>query len=1062
MKIDITTFPCIIILLTFCWTKSISQAQPEWNDPSIIQSNTEAPRTSYIPFPNKEIAYQYIDHPKQSPRYYSLSGDWQFLWSPNPASRPKDFYEAQFNDNGWNSLSVPSNWQIHGYGLPIYTNMKYPFPIDQMQVPKDWNPVGSYRRTFELPTSWGWDSSSLEQVYLHFEGVNSAFYVWVNGQKVGYSQGSRTPAEFNISSYLNEGKNHIAVEVYRWSDGSYLEDQDFWRLSGIYRDVYLWKSAETGIRDLEVLADYEPATQEGLLAVEAKVKSFVEKSSLSDYQIEATLLDYFSQKTLALQDASSISEKGIWRWNAPIQNVQAWNAEHPNLYNLIIVLKDKEGKTLECIAQRIGFRRVEIKNTVIFVNGQAIKLKGVNRHEHHPKTGHVISTKSMLQDIVLMKRHNINAVRTSHYPNAPEWYRLCDLHGIYVMDEANLETHGFGRHEPNALNNSPEWKEAHVDRTRRMIERDFNHPSIIMWSAGNESGDGPNTNACYEFAKQRDPSRIFHYENTNLLPEYQGQATDVISHMYLEAKNFGRQLARWPEKPLLLCEYSHAMGNSNGNLDAYWEAVYSNPRIAGAFVWDWMDQGVEQSVPFGKIDPWGDKVFYAYGGWWENQANVYNDNNFCMNGLVGADWEPHPGLITLKYYQSPVSTKLIGNAHLEITNRLDFSDLKDEFNLYWEVLEDGMLVRKGVIELPSILPHQSKKLDLPVEAFPISEKETWLSLSYRTKKASFFWEQGYELGWDQFQMGGKWTIPNLKTEKNTDLAVEEDKELIHVVGGDWKMVFDKQRGTLLNWEKAGIQLLKTGGTPDFWRAPTDNDRGAGLGDNNSPKWIRALSYSNAWKNAGTKWQPTTISVKKNTANEVQVYFSGAILDNKALVSITYSIFPSGEIDVAYSYTTDQDLPLIPRVGMEWVTDVSFNQIQWYGLGPGPTYSDRKVERIGTYQSSVMENWVDYSKPQENGNKVAVRWLQLTNQDGKGLHITSDIPLSCNVMPYSKNAIERAVYSWQLGESTQTYLNIDHAQLGVGGDNSWGAICHPEYHLLSKKYAYDFRISPIGF
>jgi beta-galactosidase len=781
MKIDFPTFYGAAILLVFSWTQTYSQNQPEWNDPSVIQVNTEAPRTSYVPFPNKETALRYIDHPKQSPRYFSLSGDWQFFWSANPASRPKDFFKTDFNDRSWNTLAVPSNWQMHGYGLPIYTNIEYPFPTDELQAPQDWNPIGSYRRTFDLPASWEWNPDSKEQVYLHFEGVNSAFYVWVNGQKAGYSQGSRTPAEFNISPYLKTGKNLIAVEVYRWCDGSYLEDQDFWRLSGIYRDVYLWKSGSAGVRDLEVLADYEAETQEGLLNVEVKVQTFDEGLN-SDYQIEASLLDFSGKEVLAASSTAIIAKDGLWNWEISIEDIKAWNAETPSLYSLLVVLKNKDGNTLEVIPQRIGFRRVEIKDAVILVNGQPIKLKGVNRHEHQPETGQVVSTESMIKDIILMKRHNINAVRTSHYPNAPEWYSLCDLHGIYVIDEANLETHGMGRNQPNVLNNSPEWKEAHVDRTRRMIERDFNHPSIIMWSAGNESGDGPNTNACYQFGSQRDPSRIFHYENTNLLPEYKGEATDVISHMYLEAKNFDRQLARWPEKPLILCEYSHAMGNTNGNLDAYWNAVYATPRIAGLFVWDWMDQGIEQAIPFGINDPWGDDSFFAYGGWWENQADVFHDNNFCMNGLIGADWKPHPGLITLKYYQQPASSKLHkqdNKPQLEITNRWDFSDLKDEIVLHWELSEEGKAISEGTIDLPNIMPHQSAKVDLPKEAWMASEKETWLNLSYRSQKASFFWEQGYELGWDQFKVGGEWEMPDLVNIGTTDnINVVEDEELI--------------------------------------------------------------------------------------------------------------------------------------------------------------------------------------------------------------------------------------------------------------------------------------------
>lgn len=1059
-------YPVVYLIAFFLissTTFSFAQEQPEWNDPSVIQVNTETPRTTYIPFPKTQTAKHYVDEPKQSPRYFSLSGDWRFFWSSNPGNRPADFYQPDYNDMAWNTLSVPSNWQMHGYGLPIYTNIEYPFSTDELQAPKDYNPVGAYRKKIDLPDSWEWNPSSKEQIYLHFEGVNSAFYVWVNGQQVGYSQGSRTPAEFNITSYLQAGKNLIAVEVYRWCDGSYLEDQDFWRLSGIYRDVFLWKSGAAGIRDLEVLADYDYKSEEGLLQVDLDVQAFDEES-ISDYTIQASLLDFSGKEVLAESASTNISEEGDWQWKASLEDIKSWNAEQPNLYSLLVELKNKEGLTIEVIPQRIGFRRIEVKDAVILVNGQPIKFKGVNRHEHHPETGQVVSRESMIQDIILLKRYNINAVRTSHYPNTPEWYSLCDLHGIYLIDEANLETHGLGRSTPNVLNNSPEWKEAHVDRTRRMIERDFNHPSIIMWSAGNESGDGPNTLACYQFGSQRDPSRLFHYENTNLRPEYKGDATDVISRMYLEAKNFDQQLARWPEKPLILCEYAHAMGNSNGNLDAYWDAIYANPRIAGLFVWDWMDQGIKQPVPYGIADPWGDDTFFAYGGWWEDKANIFHDNNFCMNGLIGADWKPHPGLVTLKHYQQPASAKLDNRQQqLEITNRLDFSNLPDEIVLYWELLEEGKLIRSGTLELPDILPHQSQKVKLPKEATIKSDKETWLNLSYRAKNASFFWERGYELGWDQFLLGGEWTIPTNNTSATENIAVEETEQLITISGTSWKMVFNKTQGRLQSWEKEGLQLIERGGQPDFWRAPTDNDRGADLSSpKKSPGWERPLSNSYVWKTAGPNWKPTNINLNKQSNGETQITFSGGILNKQASVSVAYTVGPTGGLEVAFDYRTEQDLPIALRVGMQWILDDSFNQFQWYGPGPGPTYADRNVERVGIYQSTAMQNWMDYSKPQENGNKAELRWLQLTNQDGQGFLISSDQTFNGNVMPFSKAAIEDADYSWQLGRSQHTYLNIDHTQLGVGGDNSWGLICHPEYRLTAKQYQYQYTIIPIGF
>ena len=452
--------------------------------------------------------------------------------------------------------------------------------------------------------------------------------------------------------------NTIAVEVYRWSDGSYLEDQDAWRLSGIYRDVYLWKGSKTRIADLEILADFEASQQSGHIKIDYRLESANDREST----LEFALLEGNSLK--ALGEKLQYSSSGSVEY--PMAEVKPWTAETPELYTLLATLRDRSGNIIEVVPQKIGFRRVQIEDKQLRVNGQRIILKGVNRHEHHPDNGHVVDRNSMIRDIELMKRHNFNAVRTSHYPNVPEWYALCDEYGIYVIDEGNMETHGLGRRAPNPVNESPDWKEAHVNRTYRMIERDFNHPSIIMWSAGNESGDGPNTHACYVYGKQRDPSRPFHYENTNL-DRYDGSDSDIISRMYLEAERFDEQLNRWPEKPLILCEYTHAMGNSNGNLDAYWDQIYENPRIAGAFVWDWMDQGIRTEIPFGRLDWWGRKSFFAYGGWWEDRAGVLNDDNFCMNGLIAADTTAHPGLIALKHMQQPVHAELDQN-RLKIVN----------------------------------------------------------------------------------------------------------------------------------------------------------------------------------------------------------------------------------------------------------------------------------------------------------------------------------------------------------------------------------------------------------
>ena len=518
-----TTLICSLVPMS---ATTSGESRPEWDDPSVIQVNTEKPRATFIPFADKESALANIDYPKRSPRYMTLYGEWKFRWSAAPADRPEGFFATDFVDAEWDRITVPSNWQMEGFGVPIYTNIVYPFKKDDFRAPTHWNPVGSYRRTFELPEEWGWSPGTSQPVYIHFEGVESAFYLWINGRQVGYSQGSRTPAEFDISDYLVAGSNVIAVEVYRWSDASYLEDQDFWRLSGIFRDVFIWKSMDTRIVNFQAIGDYNAKDGSGSLALDV--------TSKGAGSILVELTDPADNSLILRQ---TLQAKGSHNQSANFQfaSIRPWNAETPNLYNLALSILDKNGHPQEVIAQRIGFRRVEIKDGVFLVNGTNIKLKGVNRHEHHPDTGHYVTRDSMIRDIKLLKRHNFNAVRTSHYPNVPEWYSLCDLYGIYVIDEANIETHEFGRDDKNALNHSKEFKEAHVDRMRRMVERDINHPSIIMWSVGNESGDGPNTNACRDWAHERDPSRIVHYENSTHSQGGKGFGTDIISRMYLEA-----------------------------------------------------------------------------------------------------------------------------------------------------------------------------------------------------------------------------------------------------------------------------------------------------------------------------------------------------------------------------------------------------------------------------------------------------------------------------------------------------------------------------------------------
>ncbi|NDV61492.1 DUF4981 domain-containing protein [Puniceicoccales bacterium CK1056] len=1029
------------------------EVRPEWDNPAVIQVNTEAPRVTFIPFPDRESALGDIDHPKASSRYMTLSGSWAFKWSPFPAKRPNGFFLPEYADADWDRIKVPGNWQTEGFGLPIYTNIPYPFPADEFRAPHDWNPVGSYRRSFELPESWWGSLCAEEPVFLHFEGVDSAFYLWINGERVGYSQGSRTPAEFDVSEYLIQGTNHIAVEVYRFSDGSLLEDQDFWRLSGIYRDVYLWKGTSEGLRNFNVVGDYDFSDGSGTLTVGASL------SGEADLLLE--LID--PSGTIPAIAMSLENEGGKAAASIELESVRPWSAEDPFLYTLVMSVTGESGEVKEAVAQRIGFRRVEIRDSQFLVNGVGVKLKGVNRHEHHPDMGHVVDTESMLRDIKLMKQHNINAVRTSHYPNVPEWYSLCDKYGIYVIDEANIESHGFGRGSENGMNLNPEFRKAHVDRVQRMVERDFNHPSIVMWSLGNESGDGPNTNACYAWASRRDPSRIVHYENSTH-PQGEGVGTDIISRMYLVAEDFEETLDYWgPGRPIMLAEYTHAMGNSNGNLDAYWDKIWTNPRIAGAFVWDWMDQGLRQPIPYGIIGPWGETEFFAYGGWWENRLGIHNDNNFCMNGLISSDWTVHPGLRALKHFQQPVQAVLSPDGlSVSILNRYDFLELSGQFVLYWSVLKAGRSVENGILELPFIGAGQSTQIPLPdAVGMQDLEEETWLRLSFRTKEASPWWDIGYELAWEQMKLGGKWSVP-MPEAAESSLISNHDRHTINVSGQDWSLSFSKRDRSLTRWTVKGVDLIERGPLPDFWRAPTDNDRGAELlesGRDYNPKRV-ALEPSRIWLNAMDTWSPKNAVLEDKADGSVRISFQGDVLDGSAKVDLVYTVAPCGRIKVDFSYKTDQVLPMIPRIGTEWILPKEMDIVRWYGRGPDPTYSDRRWEPVGIYSTTVRENWIEYSKPQENGNKVDVRWIEVKDREGFGLRVLGDDLLSCNISHFSKADIGSKAYSWQLPKPDCVYLNIDHAQMGVGGDNSWGQLCHPEYRLEDKSYRYSYYVEPI--
>lgn len=1038
-------------LLLCVISTAAAQSKPEWQDPAVFQVGTERPHATMMVYPNALLAKS--GDPAKSPWYQSLNGTWRFNHVDSPAARPVDFYQTSFRDASWKTITVPSNWQMLGYDYPIYTNIIYPWPQDPKaapQVPTEFNPVGSYRRTFTVPAGW-----QGRQTYLHFDGVDSAFYVWVNGQKVGYSEDSRTPAEFNITKFLKPGANLLAVEVYRYSDGAFLEDQDMWRMSGIFRDVYLWSTATQHIRDFEVRTVLDDQYTDATLHVRTDAQNAKGDELAGSVTVE--LFDAAGKAVFPPQTQKLIP--GL-EFKIPVSHPKKWISETPYLYRLLISMKDARGTVLEVIPQRVGFRRVEIRDGKFMVNGHPILIKGVNRHEIDPERGKVMTREVMVKDIELMKQFNVNAVRTSHYPNAPLWYDLCDEYGLFLLDEGNIEIHHYGNDVHNRLTNDPEWKPVFLNRVERMIERDKNHPSVVIWSLGNESGDGGNAAAVFAYAKERDSSRPFHYEGTT---SHGGSNANINSFMYPTSEDVAKAAKQRPDMPVILCEYTHAMGNSNGGLDEYWNLFYSGTNAQGAFVWDWVDQGLKQPVPDAYAKSSGKKFFYAYGGWWENRRGVRNDNNFVMNGLVSADRTPHPGLYAIKYvYRYLHATAVdLQTGKIRIKNWYDFISPSDLVEGRWEVKGDGKSIGSGVIADLDLKPYEEKEFSLQLPQFqPEPGVEYWLNLSFVLKADQSWARKGHEVSWEQFRLPV--STAKTKAANNDALAMRDWGNEIRFSGKDWAVEFNKLSGTVANFWYKGVRLLERGPMPDFFRAPTDNDIGAWkalverAAKNDPMNW-------NIWRDASAGWKVREVKSEQVDGATGRVVVRAEIPEVEAKYTMTYTIYGNGDVVVEANYEPGKKAAMMPRMGNELIAGAGLENLSWYGRGPAPTYIDRQFERVGVYMTTVEKNWFDYSRPQENSNKTDVRWVALTNEKGIGLLATGDPVLSVNAHHWPKQEIEQADYTFKLTPHPETYLNLDWKQMGVGGIDSWSPHALPldKYRIPSdRKYSYRYRLSPV--
>lgn len=1062
------------------------------NNIQVIDDNKEPAHATFISNGSTEEALQIKNEGAQFRQ--SLDGTWKFNWVKSPKDRPTTFMNPKENVDSWDNIKVPSNWESAGYDIPIYVNHQYEFadykapispemefdgvyPKHPGKVPQEYNPVGSYRRDFVLNDDW----KGME-VFLHIGAMKSGGFVWINGQYVGYSQDSKLPAEFNISPYLQKGKNTIALQIFRWTDGSYLECQDFWRISGIERSVFLYAQPKLRIRDFEASATLDGAYKNGLLNLTVDVKNHIAKDQ--EFVLSYQLIDE-NKQVIASESKpvkANASTEVSANFKTEVINVKQWSAEHPNLYTLLIQTEDKKGKTIEATAIKVGFRTVEIKQGLLLVNGQRITLKGVNAQETHPETMHVMSEEMIMQDIRLWKENNINAVRLSHYPRGHRFYELCDEHGIYVVDEANIESHGmyYGDH---SLAKKPEWEKNHVDRMVRLVERDKNHPSVIIWSMGNEAGNGVNFYAGYNAMKAADvQKRPVQYERP--YKDYDSNIfdmdwnTDIIVPQYPSPATFEMIGKSKIDRPYIPSEYAHAMGNSTGNFQDYWDIIELYPQLQGGFIWDWVDQS------FWKTNEKGER-FYAYGG--DYGEKMPTDNSFLNNGIVFPDRSPQPALYEVKKAHEFINFKAKGiNRHNElrvlIENLYDFTNLKD-FNFTASIKADGKTLKKISIEDLEVETHTGKLVRIPLNDIKIEENtEYFVLISATTKQKWGLLPAGYEVAHEQIALNQLFKAAAAERQYGPALTVKEAKGSVAISNENISLIFSQKEGRITSFKFKGTELLKDGKgpKPNFWRAVTDNDFGNRM-------HLKNLE----WKKASLFSEVTNISLDKTNPGLIKMVVDYKLPGVNTTFKSTYEIAGTGVVHISNFLDKTDYKADAPRVGMRMQMPKEFDQLNYFGRGPWENYVDRKASAfVDLYQSKVKDQYVQYVRPQENGYKTDVRWAALTNQAGNGLLIVADKPtqgicMSALHMPnedfdttagleYTGDASVEKEYRIDgipevngsrhindIKEKDLVQLNLDLNQRGLGGDDSWGARPQEKYMMSGEKtYEYSFYLVPV--
>ncbi|GAB3010853.1 glycoside hydrolase family 2 TIM barrel-domain containing protein [Niabella terrae] len=1030
------------------------QSAPEWENPEIFAVNKEATRATALPYPSEALAAR--DQYAASPYYQSLDGLWQFYWTAKVADLPREFYlEKNYHPittgpwkkgqpnlttghSDWTLMPVPGNWEFNGYGIPMYINTGFGFPRNPPFINRDDSPTGAYRRLFEIPKDWDG-----RKIFLHFEGGTNSMYVWVNGQKVGYTENAKSPAEFDISPYIRVGKNLLACEVHKFSDGTYLEDQDMWRLGGINRSVYLYSTATTRIQDFFSHADLDADYKNGRFSTDVKIRHY--GKAPKPVSVSVTLLDRTGKKVFHQSKSLQVTADhtdSLW-FEGLVVSPLKWTAETPHLYNMLITLKDDKQQVIEATSHKIGFRKIEIKDGQVLINGKKIMFKGVNLHEFNTLTGQVVDSIVMLRNIRLFKELNINAVRTSHYPQQPLWYKLCDEYGIYLVDETNLESHGLG-YGPDNVSNFPEWQAAHLDRVQRLIERDKNHASVIFWSLGNEASNGKAFFTMYDWAKARDKSRPVQYEQA-----HNDRNTDILCPMYPSWTSMQRDAKRDLGRPFIMCEYAHAMGNSMGNFQDYWDLMRSSKNMQGGFIWEWYNHGFKTRDEQGRS-------YWAYGGDL-NGYNKPNDGNFCMDGIISPDqrYLPHTHIVKKVYQNILFEARDADKGMITVINDFKFTAIKPEdYDFKWVLLKNGDTAGRGSFEVS--LAADSRK-DIKLKLPPIEQKagtEYFLHLYAYTARSSRFLPAGFESAKGEIALGAhRYFEVGAATAGNIEKKEDGDKLTFKANGATYEFYKNGRGLSSINGNIGWI--FRKHPQLNFWRAPTDNDFGSG-------EQYRLRIWEAASHNQQTRFVNMLEQDGRVTLN-YQVTFPG--LD--ARVDISYTVNTDGSLTITPHYKAGATpLPEMMRFGMNMELSERFSHFTWYGRGPWENYVDRHQDAfMAIWEGSVEDQAFPYYRPQEAGNKTDLRWMTLTDKEGKGIRITGAQPLSASATSFrtedwDPGTTKKQQHASDILPSGNVIVNVDLFQRGLAGLNSWGARPLDQYRFQGKEYSYSFTISLI--